>query len=296
VHEINIPLFKGTGGVIMSEFQYSYQAGGLWGDVYEGIARLAKCGYDAVEIAGVTGYFHEAAAFRGAAEAEGLAVSSVCTNCAELDLAYPRKGVRDQGVAYMKRVVDFAAALGAGQVIINPTRLTKWTPLADLEAELAWGAESVAAVADYAAGAGVGLCVEVWNRYDTYLINRAEQGRAFVDRVNRDNVGLMLDTFHLNIEETNMAKAILDSKGYLVHLHTGDSNRAAPGMGHMDFLPLLQALADIDYQGYVTMELVPPGADPETYEAMHDMTAFFHEYPVTALKTLKALEAGVARK
>ena len=91
----------------------------------------------------------------------------------------------------------------------------------------AWGAESIQKVADYAAGAGIKLFVEVWNRYDTYLLNRAEQGRAFVKMVNKPNVGVMLDTFHLNIEEVDMAQAILDCKGCLYHLHVGDSNRAA---------------------------------------------------------------------
>lgn len=278
----------------MAGFKYSYQVGGLWGDVYENIPKLAQIGYDAVEVAGVTTTFYQAPKMKQAADAAGVAVSSVCTICSELDLAYPRKGVRQQGVDYMKRVVDFAAELGAGRVIINPTRLTKWTPLAELEEELAWGAEGVRQVADYAQPLGVKLCVEVWNRYDTYLINRAEQGRAFVDRVGHPNLGVMLDTFHLNIEEVDMAQAIRETKGYLTHLHVGDSNRAAPGMGHMDFVPILQAVKDIGYDGYVTMELVPPGADPETYEDMHDMTAFFNEYPVTALKTMKAIEATLA--
>jgi sugar phosphate isomerase/epimerase len=103
----------------------------------------------------------------------------------------------------------------------------------------------------------------------------------------------MLDTFHLNIEEQDVAQAILDSGDCLVHLHVGDSNRAAPGMGHLDFLPVMKALAAIRYTGYVTMELVPPGADPETYQDTHDMTAFFNDYPLAALKTLKAIEAAL---
>lgn len=277
----------------MKKFKYAYQVGGLWGDVRTRIPRIAKLGYDAVEVAGVTSYFHEGKEFKKICDSEGIAVSGVCTNCAELDMAYPRKGVRDQGIDYMCRVVDFAADLGGNGVIINPTRLTKWTPLAELEQELAWGAESIQKVADYAAGAGIKLFVEVWNRYDTYLLNRAEQGRAFVKMVNKPNVGVMLDTFHLNIEEVDMAQAILDCKGCLYHLHVGDSNRAAPGMGHMDFRPIMKALAEIGYQGYVTMELVPPGADPETYEELHDMTSFFEEYPAVSLKTLKAIEAAL---
>jgi sugar phosphate isomerase/epimerase len=90
-----------------------------------------------------------------------------------------------------------------------------------------------------------------------------------------------------------MAKAILDSRGYLVHLHVGDSNRAAPGMGHIDFVPLMKALKEIDYQGYVTMELVPPAADPDTWEDMHDLTEFLEEYPKIALKTLKEIEKSL---
>lgn len=272
-------------------FKYAYQVGALWGDVYEGIERLAKMGFDAVEVAGVPSYFRDVDKIRAAAEKAGITVSSICTMCQDCDLAFPRIEERKKGIEYMCRVVDFAHGLNCKRVVINPTRLTKWTPLASIEEELRWGAESVAAVADYAKEKGVTLCVECWNRYDTYLINTAEEGRNFVSMVNRDNVGVMLDTFHLNIEEVDMAEAIRSCKGCLVHLHVGDSNRQAPGMGHMDFKPLLQALKDIDYPGYVTMELVPPAADPDTYEDMHDMRYFYEDYPVKALKYLKSIEA-----
>ena len=274
----------------MKKFKYAYQVGGLWGDVRTRIPRIAKLGYDAVEVAGVTSYFHEGKEFKKICDSEGIAVSSVCTNCSELDMAYPRKGVRDQGIDYMCRVVDFAADLGGNGVIINPTRLTKWTPLAELEQELAWGAESIQKVADYAAGAGIKLFVEVWNRYDTYLLNRAEQGRAFVKMVNKPNVGVMLDTFHLNIEEVDMAQAILDCKGCLYHLHVGDSNRAAPGMGHIDFLPILQAIKDINYKGFVTMELFPPAFHTDSYVKHHDTSYLYLKYPEFSIQYLKEIE------
>jgi sugar phosphate isomerase/epimerase len=275
----------------MALFKYSYQAGCLWGDVYESIKRIATMGYDAVEVAGVPSYFHEAKEIRKTAENEGLPISSICTMCQDCDLAFPRIEERKKGVAYMKRVVDFAAALNCKRVVINPTRLTKWIPLASLKDELKWGAESVAEIADYAKQFAVTLCVEAWNRYDTYLINTASECRTFVDMVKRDNVGVMLDTFHLNIEEIDMAGAIRDSRGYLVHLHVSDSNRAAPGMGHSDFVPLMRALKEIDYQGYVTMELVPPAADPDTWEDMNDLTEFLEEYPKKAIEYLKEVES-----
>jgi sugar phosphate isomerase/epimerase len=274
-------------------FKYSYQVGAIWGDVYAGIKRLATIGFDAVEVAGVTSYFRDADKIKKAADAEGMAVSSICTLGFEFDLAFPRKEVREKAISYMYAVIDFAAALNCKRVIVNPTKLGKWTPLAPLADELKWGAEGIAAIADYAKPADIVLCVEAWNRYDTYLINTAAQCRAFIDMVKRENVGVMLDTFHLNIEEVDMAGAILDSRGYLVHLHVGDSNRAAPGMGHTNFVPLLKALKNIDYQGYITMELTPPAADLSIYADMYDMTTFLEEYPKTALKTLKSIETAI---
>ena len=274
----------------MKKFKYAYQVGGLWGDVRTRIPRIAKLGYDAVEVAGVTSYFHEGKEFKKICDSEGIAVSSVCTNCAELDMAYPRKEVSDQGIDYMCRVVDFAADLGGNGVIINPTRLTKWTPLAELEQELAWGAESIQKVADYAAGAGIKLFVEVWNRYDTYLLNRAEQGRAFVKMVNKPNVGVMLDTFHMNIEEKDIAAAVREAGDMLMHFHVGDSNRAAPGMGHIDFLPILQAIKDINYKGFVTMELFPPAFHTDSYVKHHDTSYLYLKYPEFSIQYLKKIE------
>ena len=72
----------------MKKFKYAYQVGGLWGDVRTRIPRIAKLGYDAVEVAGVTSYFLEGKEFKKICDSEGIAVSSVCTNCSELDMAY----------------------------------------------------------------------------------------------------------------------------------------------------------------------------------------------------------------
>jgi len=82
--------------------------------------------------------------------------------------------------------------------------------------------------------------------------------------VNLENVGVMIDSFHMNIEENSIPEEIKKATNHLIHVHIADSNRKAAGFGHIDFRSLLQALIDIKYKGYITMEFVPP--KPKYYE------------------------------
>ena len=101
--------------------------------------------------------------------------------------------------------------------------------------------------AEYSEGLGVKLGIEPWNRYETYFINRTEQALKLMREVDCRNVGVWLDTFHMNIEEESIAKAIEETGPHLIHLHVADSNRAAPGRGHINFKPIVMALKKIKY-------------------------------------------------
>lgn len=274
----------------MYQFKHAYQAGWIWGDVYESISRLAKLGYDGVEVAGCPEYFAAASKIKKACEDEGITASSICSMLADYDVAHPYKPMRQKGIDHAKRTVDFAAGLNCHTVILTPTQFGKYMPLAPIEEELKIGAESVTIVAEYAKTAGVNLCIEAWDRYDTYLITNLVGAKALAKKINMPNVGVMLDTFHMNIEEKDMAGAVYEAGDLLFHFHVGDSNRKAPGMGHIDFMPIFKALKDIQYRGYVTMELIPPAYNVDAYMTYADTSAYYLEYPAVSLNYLRDLE------
>ena len=108
---------------------------------------------------------------------------------------------------------------------------------------------------------GVIFCLEVVNRFEHFVMNTAAEGIAFAKRVESPNCKILLDTFHMNIEEDSFRESILESKGWLGHFHLGETNRRPPGFGRMPWQEIFGALRDIDYQGAVVMEpfLVPGG-------------------------------------
>ena len=105
-----------------------------------------------------------------------------------------------------------------------------------------------------AADHGITLCMEVLNRFEGYLLNTAQEGCRYVDQVGRGNVKLMLDTFHMNIEEDSIGGAIRMAGKRLGHFHTGECNRRVPGAGRMPWYEIGCALRDIGYDGTVVME------------------------------------------
>ncbi len=118
-------------------------------------------------------------------------------------------------------------------------------------------ARSVAAVREVARVAedcGVDYCLEVLNRFEGYLLNTAEEGVRFVREVDSPAVKVMLDTFHMNIEEDSFGDAIRSTRGLLGHFHTGECNRRVPGKGRIPWREIASALHDIGYDGAVVME------------------------------------------
>lgn len=118
------------------------------------------------------------------------------------------------------------------------------------------------------------LCMEVLNRFEGYLLNTAEEGVRYVREVNEDNVKLMLDTFHMNIEESSMTEAIRQAGPLLGHFHTGEPNRMPPGAGRMPWFEIGLALQSIGYEGPVVMEpfVRPGGTVGQNIKIWRDLT------------------------
>jgi sugar phosphate isomerase/epimerase len=265
-------------------FRYSYNLIGFGGeDVALSIDRLARLGYDAVEIEGEP-ESHDPSKIRKLAGDAGLTVASVCPNFTEeRDLSHPDPQIRSIAVAYLRAVAEFAAEVGAPLFIVAPTAYARVRPLADPFDEWLWAVEGIRTTGDHASTLGVDLSLECWNRYGTYMLNRLEEGARLWHETGLANGGVMADTFHMNIEERSVSGAILAHANLLNHVHLSDSNRLAPGLGHIDFAEVLRALAEVGYKRSLAFELIPnlpnlleerqdpPSLDDVADQALHHM-------------------------
>jgi sugar phosphate isomerase/epimerase len=254
------------------EFRYSYKVISFQGeDVAESIDRLARLGYDAVEVEGEP-ETHDPRRIKKLAEDAGLAIGSVCPNfITERDLSHPDPEIRNAALTYLRQVSEFAAELGAPLFIVAPTAYSRVQPVTDPHEEWQWAAEGIRATGEHAASLGVDLTLECWNRYGTYLLNRLDEGARMWRETGLTGGGIMADTFHMNIEERSIPGAIRDFGDLLNHVHLSDSNRLAPGLGHVHFTDVLQALRDVGYEGGLAFELIP--TLPNVLEDEPDLTS-----------------------
>ena len=179
-----------------------------------------------------------------------------------LSLLDPDPDRAKEAEARLRGLIDLAAGVDAPLVTIGSFR--GWLAPAG-----PGGRDRLAAVlrqaGDYAQDKGVRMALEPLNRYEADLINTAEQGMAFVDLVSHPAVGLLLDTYHVNIEESSWTEPFrqLMRAGVLWHVHLGDNNRLPPGQGLIDFAAIVSTLKDIGYSGYLSAELLAK-PDPDT--------------------------------
>jgi sugar phosphate isomerase/epimerase len=125
--------------------------------------------------------------------------------------------------------------------------------------------ERLREVGERAAAAGVKITLEPANRFEVDFIFNAQDGLALLDELQQENVGLMLDLFHMNIEDAHIERSLEQAfeKGVLWHIHVADSNRRYPGSGHLDFRSILATLRRIGYKGFLSGEMLPI-PDPDT--------------------------------
>ena len=174
----------------------------------------------------------------------------------EYDVSSSDATVRRNGIAFMKKVMD--AMYQAGIDRVGGTVYSYWPadyshPF-DKPTARKYSIESVKELAEYARQYDITLLIETLNRFEQFLLNDAEEAVSYVKEVDEPNVKVMLDTFHMNIEEDNIADAIRYTGDHLGHLHIGEANRKVPGKGSMPWKEIGQALKDIHYDGYVVME------------------------------------------
>lgn len=273
-------------------FRYTYNTL-VYGEepITTGIERVAKAGYDGVELVGEPAQT-DVREVKAALDANGVVASSIVSiYTPERDIVSSNPQIRQAAVDYVKGNIDFAATLSADIVTFTPTACMKIVPEASLEQEWDWAVAAGKTLADYAGERNVTMVIEPWNRYETYLINRTEQALKFLDAVDSPHFGYMADTFHMSIEERDIAESIRNAGPRLAHVHLADSNRAAPGVGHTDFEPIIKAIADVGYDGWVSYELLPAAGDVWGVLTGAGAPEFKDEYTSAAISHTKAIEA-----
>jgi D-psicose/D-tagatose/L-ribulose 3-epimerase len=223
--------------------------------------RVAGHGFDVLEICIEDPALVTADAVNAAARDAGVDVSVCGAFGPERDVSHEDPEVRRHGIDYLRTCVDLAAEVGSESVsgpMYSATGKARLLSDEEREQQWAWAVESLGEVADYAAERSVGLAIEPLNRFETDMVNTVEQGLRLCDRIGRDNVGLLLDTFHMNIEEKNIAAAIRSAAGRIRNFHACENDRGAPGGGHVEWKEVGAALADTGYDGLVVIESFTP--------------------------------------
>ena len=173
------------------------------------------------------------------------------------DLVHPDAAIRANGIAYIQGSIDATAALGGTNVVgpIYSAVGRTWQMTAEERArDTDLLVENLGSLARYAGDRGVRMGVEPLNRFETSFINLAAQIIEVVDRVNHPSCQIMLDTFHMNIEEKSLGAAIRAAGPRLIHLHACENDRGAPGSGNVTWPDVAQALVDIGFDGPVVIE------------------------------------------
>jgi D-psicose/D-tagatose/L-ribulose 3-epimerase len=219
------------------------------------LPQIKEHGFDGIEVPLFRPADFAAAAIRRGLEENGLE----CTICSVLtggmNMISEDADVRRRTRAHLEECIQSAAEVGA-RIIAGPL----YSPVGYLPGrrrtpdEWKWAVECYQSLGPSLEKNGVSIAIEPLNRFETYFLNTAADAAAFADEVNHPNVGILFDTFHANIEEKDIAAAYRSLGGRLKHVHTCENDRGTPGSGHVEWPAVFQALRDLQYDGWLTIE------------------------------------------
>lgn len=239
----------------------------VYNSIDDGIRRAAELGFKGIEL-------HADPAqvdwpdLNGRLKKSGLQLSAIMTGAAAgsgASLGAEDDTLRERAFGSIRSAIELADKSGA--IVAVGLVLGKRLPDAARTAAMRTRAvEQLKLLARNASEQGVRLTVEPMNRYLGTLLDSVDDALLLVEEVDEPNLGIMLDTFHMNIEEASMEAAVGKAGGRIFYVQLSDSNRRAPGLGHTNFEPFMGALRAIGYDGWVSAEILPE-PDPETAAA-----------------------------
>lgn len=247
----------------------------FWHDLAGGCSRAAELGYDAVEIFAPNADAIPVDELRQLTSEHNLKIAAVGTGGGwvihKWHLCQPDEASRNNAKAFIRGIIDMGAQLDAPAII--GSMQGRFEGDVDKEQAHDYLRGALNELGEHAKAAGVSLIYEPLNRYESNLLNRAEDVVTFLDTLNTDNIVILADLFHMNIEEASVADGLRTYGKHIGHVHFVDSNRRPAGCGHMDYVPIAAALKEVGYGKYASAEAFPwPDSDAAakaTIEAYH---------------------------
>jgi len=216
---------------------------------------IKEHGFDGVEVSLFRPATFEADTIRRGVEAAGLEVTTCAVLVDGMSLIHAEAEMRKRTQAHLRDCIKATADAG-GHMIAGPL----YSPVGYLPGrrrtgdEWNWAVEGFQSLGDAATENNVTVAIEPLNRFETYFLNTATDAVALCDQIDHPNIGILFDTFHANIEEKDIAAGYRTVGKHLKHVHTCENDRGTPGSGHVEWASVFQALRDLKYDGWLTIE------------------------------------------
>ncbi len=251
------------------------------GDLATSLSDLSKMGYDGVEFMTINPSklnWHEV---RTLLDQTGLDPILVCTGEIFGQLRYsftdPDKKIREAAVEKVYEMIDFAEFLGAKTNIGRVRGSYRDDVLPEQTEE--WAIESFRKISDYAAPKNVQIALESVTHLQTNFINTLAESADIIDRVDRPNFRMMMDIFHMNIEEKSICDCIAKYRPYNIHVHLADNNRKYPGNCGLDIESVIKAFRESGYDGTFCTEIMQmPDQTVSAQKSIEFLAPLFHKY------------------
>lgn len=223
------------------------------------VNKVANLGFDVLEINGtpLPEYSQsDIKELKACADAAGIEITTGYGPIYEHDMGTADQSARQSALEWYKRLFHVMEQLNSH--LLGGALYSHW-PIdyskgVNKEEDWKRSVEGMQILGSVAKEHGITLGMEILNRFENHILNTAEEGVRFVKEASQDNVKVMLDTFHMNIEEDSLSNAILTAGPYLGHFHVGECNRKLPGNGRIPWKEIMGALREVNYEGCVTME------------------------------------------
>lgn len=253
----------------------------VWRGFERSIRKAAEYGYHGVELALKTADEIDPAQLERWLSQSGIEISCISTGQVFADLGlyftHPDKSVRDKVIDVFTGLIGLAKNFGG---LINAGRVRGFIgPDQAYDTAEKLFLETAAKICERAAKCNVTLIIEPVNRYEINFVNSLDEGARLVEKLGYQNIGLMPDAFHMNIEDDRIGDSLARNGTWVRYIHLADSNRLAPGWGHLDFDDVFDGLRRAGFDGWASIEVLPkPDPDAAAMQAAKYILPFIERY------------------